>query len=82
MTLSVIFFFALYDTLVHYMIYKDANTPSAICDKNQRNTLYYVEYRMVLFFFLSRAGEQDFDPRENFVHKHTLLSIKKTAHNS
>jgi hypothetical protein len=30
-------FFALYDSLLHYITYKNTTTPSAMCDKNQRN---------------------------------------------
>jgi hypothetical protein len=39
-------FFVLYDTLVHYMSYKDAIAPSAISDKNKKNTT------IAPFFFL------------------------------
>jgi hypothetical protein len=54
MTLGVIFF-ALYDTLVHYMTYKDAIAPSTIYAKIKEILLYYVEYWMVLSF-LSLVG--------------------------
>jgi hypothetical protein len=37
MTLGVIFF-ALYDTLVYYIIYKDAIVPSTICDNFLKNS--------------------------------------------
>jgi hypothetical protein len=48
-------FFALYDTLVYYMTYKDAITPSTLCDKNKKILLYHVEY---LFMRLNCAKQQ------------------------
>jgi hypothetical protein len=42
-----VYFFALYDSLLHYITYKNTTTPTAICDKNQE-----ISHSIAVFFLI------------------------------